>query len=295
MRGQLKNTGVLLIPEISGSRGSIGLFALKSKRLLEYIFFLCLLMPFVRIDIANCAERVYYSIQISSFRDLDKANRQINALRKKDKTVFWKKVNIPGKGEFYRVYLGKYTNRDDAFEYWKQLREDKTVTYCGIHEFKEEIGPVDTAHVSASLRAQAEDRFVDNRDGTITDRQTKLMWIKNGWRLDFVSAVTWWDAREKCNSFRHGGYTNWRLPTIKEWQTLIDVNYQAPALVEPNPFVNIITHLPYWSITEYTYNKNHTCDKECPFHSYTVMLYSGNILHQKKSLRAFILPVRHLE
>jgi hypothetical protein len=265
-------------------------------------------MVFVQIDVADCAERVYYSIQISSFEDLNKANRQVNALKKKEKTVFWKKVNIPGKGEFYRVYLGKYTNRDDAFEHWKQLREDKTVIYCGIHEFKEKIEPKDKTHVStqsvskrqgsvpaSTLRIPAEDRFVDHRDGTVTDRQTNLMWIKNGWRLDFFSAVTWWDARKKCNGFRHGKYTNWRLPTIEEWRTLIDVNYQSPALVEPNPFVNIISHMPYWSISEFTYDKNHTCEEECLFHSYTVMLYSGNILHQKKSEMAFILPVRNLE
>ena len=271
------------------------MFAPKSKRFPKCIFFLCLLLVFLQIDIAECEERIYYSIQISSFKDLDKANRQVNALRKKEKTVFWKKVNIPGKGEFYRVYLGKYTNRDDAFEYWKQLREDKTVTYCGIHEFKEKIEPVGKTHVSATLGTQAKDRFVDNRDGTVTDRQTKLMWIKNGWRLDFVSAVTWWDAIKKCDKFRHGGYSNWRLPTIEEWRSLIDVNHQSPALVEPNPFVNVISHMPYWSITEFTYNKNHTCEKECPFHSYTVMLYSGDILHQKKSEVAFILPVRNLE
>ncbi|MFC1489401.1 DUF1566 domain-containing protein [Thermodesulfobacteriota bacterium] len=264
-------------------------------------------MVFVQIDVADCTERVYYSIQISSFRDLNKANRHVNALKKKEKIVFWKKVTVPGKGEFYRVYLGKYANRDDAFEYWKQLREDKTVIYCGIHEFKEKIESKDKTHVStqsvsnrpggfpAVLRIPAEDRFVDNLDGTITDRQTNLMWIKNGWRLDFFSALTWWNARKKCDGFRHGGYTNWRLPTIEEWRTLIDVNHQSPALVEPNPFVNIISHMPYWSTTEYTYNKDHTCEKECPFHSYTVMLYSGSILHQKKSERAFVLPVRNLK
>jgi hypothetical protein len=272
----------------------------KPKWFLKYIFFLYLAMVFVQIDVAHCAEHVYYSIQISSFKDLNKANRKVNALKKREKTVFWKKVNIPGKGDFYRVYLGKYANRDDAFEYWKQLREDETVVYCGIHEFREKIESKDKTHVStqivpATLRILAEDRFVDNRNGTVTDRQTNLMWIKNGWRLDFFSAVTWWDARKKCDRFRHGGYADWRLPTIEEWRSLIDVNHQSPALVEPNPFVNIITHLPYWSITEFTYDKNHTCEEECLFHSYTVMLYSGNILHQKKSVRAFILPVRNLE
>ena len=142
---------------------------------------------------------------------------------------------------------------------------------------------------------QGEIRFVDNRDGTVTDRKTNLMWLKNGRRLDFVSAVTWWDAVKKSTEINIGGYDDWRLPSIEEWNSLIDTNRQYPALVEPNPFKNIVTHMPYWSMTEFVFGKDHTCSNRCPLDAYIVMLYSGRINHQKKSLRAFILPVRSID
>jgi hypothetical protein len=139
------------------------------------------------------------------------------------------------------------------------------------------------------------DRFVDNRDGTVTDSTTNLMWVKNGWRLDSLSATTWFDAVKKCRNLKYGYYSDWRLPTIEEWRSILDTNNQFPALVEPNPFVNIITHLPYWSSTEFIYSKNYTCRQICPLDTYTVILYSGSINHQKKTENAFILPVRTIK
>jgi len=138
-------------------------------------------------------------------------------------------------------------------------------------------------------------RFVDNNDGTVTDSETNLMWIKNGRRMEFISALTWWDAIKKSEEIKVGGHDDWRLPTVGEWRSLIDPNRESPAMVEPNPFENIVTHMPYWSMTEFVYGRQHTCRNECPFDTYTVMLYSGYIGHQKKNRRAFILPVRSID
>jgi hypothetical protein len=146
-----------------------------------------------------------------------------------------------------------------------------------------EIAPVETVG-----------RFIDNLDGTITDTKTNLMWVKNGWRLDFFSAVSWWDANKKCAAFKAGGHSDWRLPTIREWKTLIDTNHQYPALIEPNPFENIIAHMPYWSQTDFMYSTSSSFSTERPLQAYTVMLFSGTINHQKKSENAFILPVRSI-
>jgi len=151
-------------------------------------------------------------------------------------------------------------------------------------------------HESINQRVNSiNDRFVDNRDGTVTDLKTNLMWVKNGWRLDSLSAASWFDAEQKCRNLKHGDYSDWRLPTIDEWRSIIDTGNQFPALVEPNPFVNMITHLPYWSSTEFTYNKNYTCRNACPLETYTVILYSGSISHQKKTEKAFALPVRTIK
>jgi hypothetical protein len=80
------------------------------------------------------------------------------------------------------------------------------------------------------------DRFVNNGDGTVTGRKTGLMWIKNGWRIEFLAAVSWDAAMKKCAGFRAGNHTDWRLPTVEEWRSLVDRSVSYPALVEPNPY-----------------------------------------------------------
>jgi len=260
----------------------------------------------------NAVERSYYSIHFASFKNLQNANRQVNSLKEKGKMVFWKETDVPGKGKYYRVYLGRYYNRGDAVAFWEKLNKIGAVGYFGIHRFSEEGAYLekrtsrttkDASTTSVSTKPDAHGappipptlgRFVDNQDGTVTDTQTRLMWIKNGWRLDFFSAATWFEAGQKLEDFKHGGHSNWRLPTIEEWKSIIDKKNENPAMVEPNPFVNIIGHMPYWTRTEFAYGRNHTLNKKGLLETYTVMLYSGTINHQKKSERAFILPVRSI-
>ena len=157
--------------------------------------------------------------------------------------------------------------------------------------------PPETMPPKVQTASEAPDgqRFVDQGDGTISDRRMNLMWIKNGWRLDFFSAVDWHKAVEKCVRFKHGGYSDWRLPTLAEWESIIDPSQEYPALVEPNPFENIIAHMPYWSQTEYAYKGRYGAAGEKAIQAYTVMLYYGSINHQRKSDRAFVLPVRSLK
>jgi hypothetical protein len=243
---------------------------------------------------------------LASFKNLRNANAYVNALKNRGKVVFWKKADVPEKGEFYRVYLGKYDSRAKALEFWKKLEKDGAVSYCGIHEFTDIPGSISTNGIPATIVPEKTDaaqvlvplrkgvRFADNQDGTVTDTITGLMWIKNGWRMDFFSALTWQDAMERCDNFRHAGYDDWRLPTIEEWKSVIDANKECPALVEPNPFENIIVHMPYWSKSQFVYGPEHTCNTACPIHAYTVMLYFGKINHQNKNKRAFVLPVRSI-
>ena len=63
--------------------------------------------------------------------------------------------------------------------------------------------------------------FVDNGDGTVTDKVTGLMWQKAGSPSDmkFDSAVKY---VEELNSSRFGGYGDWRLPTMEELYSLME-------------------------------------------------------------------------
>jgi len=61
----------------------------------------------------------------------------------------------------------------------------------------------------------AQPQYTDNGDGTITDNVTGLMWQKG------FTQVKWADAASDASAATTGGYTDWRVPTIKELYSLI--------------------------------------------------------------------------
>jgi hypothetical protein len=65
--------------------------------------------------------------------------------------------------------------------------------------------------------------FMDNGDGTITDRTTGLMWEKGG----SSSGMRYWSAKRyvsRLNKERSGGYNDWRIPTTEELASLLERN-----------------------------------------------------------------------
>ena len=68
-------------------------------------------------------------------------------------------------------------------------------------------------HTSPAI---ASNRFIDNGNGTITDKITGLMWVSK----DNGVPINWPDAIEYCRNLRVGGYTDWRMPTLTELASL---------------------------------------------------------------------------
>ncbi|MBW2303852.1 MAG: DUF1566 domain-containing protein [Deltaproteobacteria bacterium] len=67
--------------------------------------------------------------------------------------------------------------------------------------------------------------FVDNGDGTVTDKATGLMWQKSG----SPDPMTWEEARayaEAANREAFAGYTDWRLPTLEELLSLMERSWR---------------------------------------------------------------------
>jgi hypothetical protein len=64
-------------------------------------------------------------------------------------------------------------------------------------------------------------QYTDNGDSTITDHATKLMWMKNDSKtgMNWQSALAYAQAK---NSAHYKGYSDWRLPTAKELQSIVD-------------------------------------------------------------------------
>lgn len=64
-------------------------------------------------------------------------------------------------------------------------------------------------------------RFLDNDDGTVTDKTTGLMWQKSE-----NPRMNWYDAIDSCEKMNLAGYDDWRLPNIKELNTILNLNYE---------------------------------------------------------------------
>lgn len=90
-------------------------------------------------------------------------------------------------------------------------------------------------------------RFTDKKDGTIVDRLTGLMWIKDA---NIVGgAIRWEDAASYIKTFRGMyGYNDWRIPTANELESLIDAGQIYPAVSTDHLFANIASG-GYWSST----------------------------------------------
>ncbi len=59
--------------------------------------------------------------------------------------------------------------------------------------------------------------FFDNNNGTIKDNNTELIWQR-----DFSKKLTWDEALDYARYSNIGGFSDWRIPTIKELYSLID-------------------------------------------------------------------------
>jgi hypothetical protein len=60
--------------------------------------------------------------------------------------------------------------------------------------------------------------FTDNGDSTITDNATGLMWMKN----DSETTMNWEEALNYAENLEYADYTDWRLPDVKELQSIVD-------------------------------------------------------------------------
>jgi hypothetical protein len=68
--------------------------------------------------------------------------------------------------------------------------------------------------------------YLDNRDGTVTDNVTGLMW-----QQDFATGLAQPAAVTYCRSaLAAGGYHDWRLPSVIELVSLVDYGQSSPSI-----------------------------------------------------------------
>jgi Protein of unknown function (DUF1566)/Viral BACON domain len=119
--------------------------------------------------------------------------------------------------------------------------------------------------------------YADNGDGTVTDTSTGLMWQQQAGS----STQTWEQALAYCEGLNLGGHTDWRLPTIKELQSLVDYSLYGPA-INTTYFPNAAASW-YWSSTT---GANGT------YGAWLVHFYNGPVHHDVKFGSNYVRAVR---
>ena len=89
----------------------------------------------------------------------------------------------------------------------------------------EEPEPGDPLYGQDAQYQGLEASYTDNGDGTVTDNNTGLMWQQT----PPEDKMSYDEAVEYVENLELGGYTDWRLPTIKESFSLADMDGQLNA------------------------------------------------------------------
>ena len=93
----------------------------------------------------------------------------------------------------------------------------------------------------------SDDRFLDNGDGTVTDNCTGLMWQKDTGDTEGAKALAWCDAVAYCEDLILAGHDDWRLPNIRELESIVDYGRSNPSI---DPVFGAAPGT-YWSSTSY--------------------------------------------
>jgi hypothetical protein len=109
-------------------------------------------------------------------------------------------------------------------------------------------------------------------DAAVRDDETGLVWEKT---LE-TTEVSWTDARAACADKDVGGRKGWRLPSIFELASLMDLSMSTGPTTLPlgHPFINIQMDV-YWSATTVAGN---------PSSAWLVFFDTGKVSHAFKTI-----------
>jgi len=120
--------------------------------------------------------------------------------------------------------------------------------------------------------------FTDNGNGTITDNFTGLIWQK----VTSTATMTWEEALSYANTLSLAGKSDWRIPNVKELQSLNDEKLSKPSF-NKTYFPNVLSG-NYWSST--------TLLSQTPVQAWDINVDYGIVSYNDKSVKEYVICVR---
>jgi hypothetical protein len=116
----------------------------------------------------------------------------------------------------------------------------------------------ETAHAlqncpAGNLRIAPDSRYSDNGDSTVTDNLTRLMWKQcsegqaGAGCAGTATLMDWQVALTAGSNSSFAGYNDWRLPNVKELNSLVETACYNPAINELRFPNTPVTGVAYWT------------------------------------------------
>ena len=193
---------------------------------------------------------------------------------------------LPEGHPFTNIFLGWYWTSTDAAiarGYAWRLQIEGGRMFYGNKEEESFLWPLAGRSSIALSASSQKDRFSQARDGMgVLDSCTGLIWYPEA---DYTSkAIDWQSALQEIAVLRAESGLPWRMASINELESLVDVNQHSPALSLGHPFAGV--REGYWSSTTSFYE---------PAWSYVLYMHKGAVGVGFKQNRDFYLwPVRNV-
>jgi hypothetical protein len=128
------------------------------------------------------------------------------------------------------------------------------------------------------LPPESPTNYTDNKDGTVTDNYTGLIWKKcsqgmsgSDCKYGSPSLREWSKARVECENLSFAGKNGWRLPNLKELQSIVDTGSFKPSI---NKKFFVSSDDPYWTLTS---------PAEYPSNKFTVLFSDGSVYYNSSN------------
>lgn len=159
-------------------------------------------------------------------------------------TIFDYSVLYPGP-----AIMSAYFPNTKASDYWSNTAVHASHSSAWVMDFSEGRTSGDDMSSANYVRCvrgtEATRTLLNNGNGIVTDTRTGLMWQQGE-----AGQMTWGNAILHCEGLSLGGHADWRLPSVKELDSLMDDTRDHPT-INTSYFPDAYSS-SYWSSTTQT-------------------------------------------